>query len=175
MMEISTAIVIFAPFEVQAVAVPMLKQYFPEALRRAPAHITILYPFVPVEKLAAACGLLRALCADYAPFDITLDGYGTFPQIAFMKIVNPEPIKALFRRVRALFPEYLPYEGQYGDDLHPHVTVAQFPDEAAQQAVHLPAYAPITFRADRLHVAYGELTSDMPWWVTYDVIPFGKV
>ncbi len=174
-MEVTTAIVLFAPLAVQTVAVPLLKQYFPAALRRAPAHITLLYPFVPVEQLADACARLHRLCAETAPFDVTLDGYDSFPgNVAFMKIADPAPIKALFRRIRTVFPDYLPYDGQFGDDLHPHVTIAQLPDGTAQGALPLPDYAPVTFRAGQIHVAYGELTSDMPWWITYDVIPLGK-
>jgi 2'-5' RNA ligase len=172
-MEVTTAIVIFGSLEVQAVAVPLLKQHWPEGLCRAPAHITVLYPFAPLEKLPAASLQVRGLCAAQAPFDLTLDGYDSFPKVAYMKLADPQPIKALFRRVRAVFPEYLPYEGQFGDDLHPHVTVAQFPDEETQRAVHLPEYAPITFRVERLHLVFGALTSDIPW-LTYDVIPLGK-
>ena len=169
-MKMQTAIIIVAPHEVQAIASPLMRRYAPDSAIRVPPHITVLYPFVPVEGLDEACKKVRTICANVAPFDITLRGYDSFPKVAFMMPANPEPIQALFRQIFAAFPECPPYGGAFGHDLHPHMTVGEFADVEAQQAAILPDYAPITFRAERVHVLYGPIDVALPW-ITRAVIP----
>jgi 2'-5' RNA ligase len=169
-MNLSTTVMIVAPHDVQAIAVPILRQYAPETLIRVPAHITLLYPFVPVEHLDNACVMLQEVCAEIPPFEITLSGYDSFPGIAFMKLADPEPIRAVFRRIFEAFPDYPPYGGRFGNELNPHMTVAEFTSEARQQATTMPAYDPITFQARRLHVVYGAPGIALPW-ITHAVIP----
>ena len=50
-MTLTTGIVIFAPLEVQAVAIPIMRQIAPESPVRLPAHITLMGPFVAHERL----------------------------------------------------------------------------------------------------------------------------
>ncbi len=169
-MEMTTAIIIVAPHEVQAVAGPLLQRYAPETSVRVPAHITLLFPFVAPERLGEVSKKLREICAPIAPFDITMQGYDSFPGVTFMNPANPAPIQAVFRKIYAGFPECPPYGGQFGHDLHPHMTIGEFASQAEQQAAILPDYAPITFRVERLHLIYGPINLALPW-ITYDVIP----
>jgi 2'-5' RNA ligase len=172
-MDLQTAVGITAPHEVQVLAVPILKQYSPDLLVVFPAHITVLYPFVPPARLEEACATLRTLCADLVPFEITLDGYDYFPRTTFMNPVNPEPIRQLFHQIHALFPECVPYGGEFGTDIHPHLTVCMFDSEAEQQQAKPPDYEPITFLVNKLDVLSGPSSLDLPW-LTYAVIPFGR-
>lgn len=169
-MKLETAIIIVAPHDVQTVAVPLLRQYAPETLIRVPPHITVLYPFVPVNRLDEACAKLNEICASVPAFDITMTGYDSFPKVAFMNPANPAPIQAVFRKIFAAFPECPPYGGAFGNDLHPHMTVGEFATIEAQQAAVLPDYAPTTFRAKRLHVMYGPIDRALSW-ITHAVIP----
>ncbi|HEX3052076.1 MAG TPA: 2'-5' RNA ligase family protein [Aggregatilineaceae bacterium] len=171
-MELQTALALVAPHDVQALVVPLLKHYSPELLVVFPAHISVLYPFVPPDRLEDACETLRTLCADVTPFEITLAGYDRFPGTTFLNPVNPTPIHQLYAKIHARFPDYLPYGGAFGPDIHPHMTVAQFKTEADQQQAVFPPYAPVTFLARRLHVLSGPSTLDRPW-LTEAVIPFG--
>src|SRR5262249_13355877 len=120
-MELTTAIIIVASHHVQAVAVPLLQRYAPDTAVRVPPHITILFPFVTVERLGEAAIKLREVCAPIKPFDITMQGYDSFPGVAFMNPANPALIQAVFRKIYAAFPECPPYGGQFGHDLHPHM------------------------------------------------------
>ena len=171
--QLATAVVIIASHEVQAIAVPTLRRYTPEALIRVPAHLTLLYPFVEYEQLNTACQKLRRILAEVEPFDITMDGYDCFPTVSFMVPADPGPIQAVFRQILAAFPECPPYRGLFGNDLHPHMTVGEFDNEAERQAVTLPDYPPTTFRAECAHVLYGIDGQPLPW-ITYDVIRLGK-
>jgi 2'-5' RNA ligase len=168
MYEFNTAVVILAPHEVLAIAVPILRQYSPDSLIRFRPHITLLFPFAPFGQLDAACEQLYALCREIAPFEVTLAGYGEFPGVIYMKPVDPGPIVRVFQRLFAAFPDYPPYEGRFGSELAPHLTVAQF--EAEHSPGPLPAYPPVSFHVDRIHIWYGVRDSDLPW-LTYDVIP----
>src|SRR5262249_34018245 len=104
-----SALVIIAPHPVQAFAVPLMRQYCFEALLRVPAHITVLFPFAPLDQLDSTRQTLRDLCATLPPLDVTLDGYGQFPTVTYLEPRDPEPIKATFRAIHATFPDYLPY------------------------------------------------------------------
>jgi 2'-5' RNA ligase len=170
-MMLSTAVVIFTPHEVQAIATPIMRQHALESLIRVPAHITLMFPFVPYVQLDEAAQTVVSVCAQIKPFDITLSGYDQFPGVIFMPPTNPQPIKAVFRQLFDAFPLYPPYGGAFGSDLHPHVTVGEFQNEDEQHAVWLPDYAPITFRAERIHLIYGIHREPMPW-LAHSVIPF---
>ncbi|GEM_PF-734120 len=172
-----TSLVFITPHEVQAHAIPLLKAHAPDSQTRIPAHMTIMYPFVPFDQLANTARKLREICSQIEPFELTLAGYGTFPGAVYMQLVNPEPFKAMYRTIFAAFPDYPPYRGVFGDDLHPHVTVAEWLSESAQEAGiqrpdTLPPYDPITFRVERLHLMYGVEHPPLPY-ITYEVIPLG--
>jgi 2'-5' RNA ligase len=172
-MSVSTGVVIFAPYAVHKIAVPILRQYALDSLIRVPPHITLMFPFVPFEELDAAAKTVREICAAIKPFDLTLAGYGQFPGVIFMQPANPDSIKAVFRAIFEAFPLYPPYGGAFGNDLHPHLTVGEFKNEQEQQAAQLPGYAPITFRAESVHLVYGIQTEPLPW-LTHSVISFGR-
>ena len=169
MQELATSVVITAPCEVQRIAVPVMRQYAPHNLVRFRPHVTLMFPFVPFNELAGACDTLDEIGKSVPPFDVTLNGYGKFPGVIYMKLDNPAPVKALYRRLYNAFPDYPPYEGEFGTELSPHLTVAHFEDEAEQPATPLPDYTPLTFCVERLHVWYGIRDEDLPW-LTYHVV-----
>jgi 2'-5' RNA ligase len=171
-MELQTTIMIVAPHEVQAIAVPILRRYAPETLIRVPAHLTVMYPFVPISQLDEASTKVHEICAGVSPFEITMRGYDSFPNVAFMNPTNPEPIQELFRRIFAAFPECPPYGGAFGNDLHPHMTVGEFANAEEQQAAVLPVYESVTFQVKQVHVLYGPINLALPW-ITHSVIPLG--
>jgi 2'-5' RNA ligase len=173
MFEFTSAVVILAPHEVQAIAIPILRQHYPDSLIRFRPHITLMFPFVPFPQLNEACEQLYALCREIPPFEVTLAGYGEFPGVVYMKLAETAPVIQVFHQLYAAFPDYPPYEGRFGDELAPHLTVAQFDGEPERPPIALPAYTPVRFRVDRIHVWYGVRDADLPW-LTYDVIPLQR-
>ncbi len=173
-MELSSAIVIIAPPRVQALTTPMRRRYSFDGMQRVPAHITVLFPFVPVDQLDDVCPKLKRLFDDFPIFEVTLDGYGHFPRATYLKPADPEPIKALFRIVHAEFPDYPPYRGAFSsDDITPHMTVGEFESEAERKAAEFPHYKPISFKVRRLHLIIGSEAEPISW-VTHDIIPLGR-
>ena len=169
-MEYSTAVVIIAPPEVQAFATPLRLTHEYSGMLRVPAHITILFPFVPVTELDSACTTLAELCANVSPFDITLNGYGHFSTTTYLKPVDSQPIQALYRKLFAAYPNYPPYRGAFGtENITPHMTVGQFGSEIERAAADFPPYDPITFRVHNVHLIVGVEHEPTPW-ITHDVI-----
>jgi len=170
MTTLETSLTILAPIEVQRVAVPIMRRYGFESLIRMAPHLTLIYPFVPVADLADAARQVRAIAATFDPFEVTLRSYGRFPGVTYMQPDDPKPIQALFRAVFAAFPAYPPYNGQFGNDLTPHLTVGEFSSAAEQDAAELPAYEPLRFQVESVHLMTGTARAALPW-LPYDVIP----
>jgi 2'-5' RNA ligase len=90
-----------------------------------PAHITLLFPFMPVDKVdEQVLDDLRNLFASQPAFTYRLPRVARFPDVAWLA---PEPAKAfndLTELIAARYPEYPPYEGIH-DEVIPHLTVAE--------------------------------------------------
>ncbi|MGB1285078.1 MAG: 2'-5' RNA ligase family protein [Aggregatilineales bacterium] len=174
MLNIKTSIALMLPLHIQHIVMPLIRASMPASAGSYTAHITLLYPFIAFnenEKLDAACLKLHRICDEVSPIEVTLADYEFFPRVATMKIRNPDPIKALMQRIWRHFPEYPPYEGAYGMDIMPHVTIAHLSEGQTATSLRLPDYEPVTFAIDRLHVNYGVPGTDLPW-LTHDVIRF---
>lgn len=104
------------------------ERYDPSARRNVPAHVTILYPFMPPERVdAAVLADLEALIRGVPRFDFRLDTTGRFPVSLYLA---PQPgvgFAALTDVVYRAFPDYPPFGGKF-DVLVPHVTVAHADD-----------------------------------------------
>ena len=97
------------------------------AARGVPAHITVLFPFLPADELDEAA--LRALFARFPAFDFALDRIERFEDGHVW--LRPDPTwrfadltAAVWRR----WPDRPPYEGAF-DEVIPHVTVSETPLE----------------------------------------------
>jgi hypothetical protein len=102
-----------------------------------PAHITILYPFLPParidEPLLASLG---RLFAGFAAFDFTLDRVAWFGEaVVWLAPCDPAPFTALTSLAFAEFPTCPPYEGKY-PGVTPHLTIG---DGGAPQAMRAAA------------------------------------
>jgi 2'-5' RNA ligase len=119
-----TALVVVVP-EAEPLVSEWRAQYDSSAQRGVPAHITLLYPFVPTEKVdEELLRGLRELFAQQPPITYELPRVARFPEVAWLAPEPPEPFKALTELIVARFPDYLPYEGVH-DEVIPHLTVAE--------------------------------------------------
>jgi hypothetical protein len=102
-----------------------------------PAHITVLYPFLPPagigEPLLASLG---SLFAGFAAFEFTLDRVGWFGKnVVWLGPRDPAPFSALTSLVFTAFPPCRPYGGQH-PEMIPHLTIGH---DGGQQALHAAA------------------------------------
>jgi len=119
--------------EAESLVAPYRLKYDPSATVGVPAHVTVLYPFLPPEQIDdEMLSRLAALFADQPAFRIRFEGTGRFPDVLYLEPQPAAPIVALTEMVAAAFPEYPPYGGIY-PTVMPHLTIAHVEDDALLQ------------------------------------------
>ena len=94
------------------------------AAQGVPAHITILYPFMPPSEITPdVVADLRELFAQFAAIEFTLPETRRFPSVLYLAPSPTEPFKALTAATVERYPNYPPYGGEYAD-VTPHLTIA---------------------------------------------------
>ena len=94
------------------------------AVRGVPAHVTVLYPFVPPLAInAAVIARLADAVVSVSAFGCEFAATAWFGDDVLWLAPRPdEPFRALTQAVTAAFPGYSPYGGVH-DDVVPHLTV----------------------------------------------------
>jgi len=139
-----------------------------------PAHVTVLYPFVPPERTDdAVISALGAAVRSVTAFDVTFRRLRWFDRSVLWLAPEPaEPFAALTAAVRGAFPGYLPYGGAHADLVH-HLTVGQGKPagtmESAARAIE--PRLPVTARVNAAVLMHGSLEPDS-WRVVAD-LPLG--
>jgi 2'-5' RNA ligase superfamily protein len=93
-----------------------------------PAHITVLYPFIPPAELdSAVLGQLERLFASIPRFAFRFDETGWFNhEVVWLAPSDPAPFRILTQRVVEAFPAYPPYGGDF-EGITPHLTIGDSP------------------------------------------------
>jgi 2'-5' RNA ligase len=95
----------------------------PHAALGVPAHVTIMFPFVPPTAVDdGVLAALREVCAAVPAFEAEFSKTGWFDDALWWAPEPAEPFVALSRAVSARFG-LLPYEGEHGDGITPHLTI----------------------------------------------------
>lgn len=106
----------------------------PSAAEGAPAHITILVPFMsPLALSAEVLGNLRDALAHVRAFEFILGQIGRWPETAYLAPEPAEPFVELTTAVVRRFPEYPPHGGKH-EAIIPHLTVADGSARGAEAA-----------------------------------------
>ena len=171
-----TAVIVPVP-AVDSLVAPWRSRFDISAGFGVPAHVTVLYPFLPLalirdDDVQALLTIFAAECA----FTVTFSGFGEFAQTADTAgplYLDPEPAGP-FRRLTAAvatrWPEAPPYGGAYAEPI-PHLTVT----EVAPQEGKLAARAsigpglPVTTRIDAGRL----LAFDGSRWIENTALPLG--
>ncbi|MFE2377558.1 2'-5' RNA ligase family protein [Streptomyces sp. NPDC059398] len=120
-----TALVIMVP-EAEPVAGGWRERFDPMAADGVPAHLTVLYPFLRVDRIDdGVLGALTGLIGGHRTFDVVFRECGRFPGLLHLVPEPDGPVRALTRAVHARWPEAPPYGGRFGEDPAPHVTLTQ--------------------------------------------------
>jgi 2'-5' RNA ligase len=108
-----------------------------------PPHVTLLFPFVPAERVDEVEEPLAGLVAVAPAFDLAFRRTARFPEVLYLDPEPAEPFLTLTAAIAAEWPEHAPYEGAF-DTVIPHLTVAESRDPAvldriaAEVEPHLP-------------------------------------
>ncbi len=103
-----------------------------------PAHVTVLYPFVPPRRIRQShCEQLEAIAARTAPFTLELAELDHFELITVLTLNPEEPLRRLTTAVVDSWPEHPPY-GDDELDVPPHLTLGYdvLPAEIATRPNH---------------------------------------
>jgi 2'-5' RNA ligase len=144
------------------------------AIRGVPAHVTVLYPFMPPERLSASVlAELGRLLAEIAPFDTTFDAVDWFGDgVVYLRPTPDRPLRQLTAMVAARWPDWPPYGGVYGEPT-PHLTIGDRGTrlEHARAAETIARALPIEANASEVHVYTG--TREPRSWTKRAVIALG--
>lgn len=154
-----SALVIEVPEAEPAVA-QWRELYDPGAKWGVPAHITVVYPFVPpdtiddtlLERVSGVVGGIEA-------FDFVLDEVDQFgTEVLYLTPSPQERFVALTSAIVAAWPQHQPYGGAH-DEAIPHLTIAHTNRGASFSAVRsrVDEHLPIRGRADTMSLMTGTL------------------
>ena len=145
-----------------------------------PAHITVLYPFLPPAGIGQPLlGSLGRLFAGFAAFEFTLDRIGWFgAEVAWLGPRDPAPFTALTHLAFTAFPSCPPYGGQF-PEVVPHLTIGSggSPQALRAAAESVSARLPIEATASEVSLMTGPRpgTAGTPpgQWRTVTTLPLG--
>jgi 2'-5' RNA ligase len=142
---------IIVPVEEAEVVVDQWRHHAGATPSGMPAHITVMFPFVPPRKIDdVVTARVGALAAATPAFEFDLSDIGRFPGVLYLEADPAAPFVALTRSVAALWPEHRPYDGRFGE-LIPHLTVAEGPQEQVDSMIAAVSNAlPIAAKASDL-------------------------
>jgi hypothetical protein len=131
-----TAILLAVP-EAEALVHDWRAQGDPSAAHGVPAHVTLLYPFLPAERIDE--GVLAELTWFFQGVDAFEFGFASVGRWEHVGVVYLAPESdALTELTRALarrWPETPPYDGEIPvDELIPHLTIVHTDDRALRQS-----------------------------------------
>ncbi|MFI8260803.1 2'-5' RNA ligase family protein [Streptomyces sp. NPDC085665] len=143
----TTAVVIVLPD-----AAPLLDAAWridPTLVRRGvPAHVSLLYPFVPEPALTGRDEkAVRSLAAGFPAADLVLEEVVTAPGFVAVTVPGLQPAVDAFRNQ---WPGLRPYGGRFGAEPAAHVTVAMGADDpttATRVRTAVDSLLPLRIRA----------------------------
>jgi 2'-5' RNA ligase len=136
-----------------------------------PAHITLLFPFVPSEKVDERLHAeLHELFAAHPAFAFSLPRVARFPEVAWLAPEPAAPFMRLIEAIASRYPEHPPYEGIH-DEVIPHLTVAEGGPELQDEVdAALTPSLPIEASAQSVSLL---LEDENGWWNLGERYPLG--
>jgi 2'-5' RNA ligase len=150
------------------------QRFDPSARRNVPAHVTVLYPFMPPTQVdAEVLERLAGIAASVPAFDYRMRETRRFPVALYLAPDPDESFSALTDRIFEAFPDYPPFEGKF-ETVVPHVTVAhgdepQLCEIELELKIRLPG-AGVRARCDELVL----IENSSGRWETLRTFPLGK-
>ena len=139
-----------------------------------PAHITVLYPFLPPAEVSAdVLASLSWLFASVGRFRFLLDRTGWFgDRVLWVGPRDPGPFRALTEFAYSAFPSCPPYGGQFSDVV-PHLTLGDTGPLADLRAAEeeVRPHLPIPGEASKVVLMTGAPTGGL--WTTVAEFPLG--
>lgn len=123
-----------------------------------PAHLTLLYPFLPPMGCKEAHAEVAGFFSEVKPFEFELTKVGWFgDRVVFLAPEDPGPFIALTERLIEHWSVCIPYGGRHGGAHVPHLTlgIEGTPEEMASLAEAAERLLPIRCVADQAWLMIG--------------------
>lgn len=150
----------------EAAVAPLRLRYDEFAPAGIPAHLTVLFPFIPSPLLTEAHLLeVGRIAAGFDAFDYSFQTTGWFGEhVVWLAPADPSPFLALIEAITNAFPDYQPYEGQHAEVI-PHLTLghARPLDELRHAEREAATSLPITDRATAITLMTERLDTPGQW------------
>lgn len=158
---------------VEHVVADWRERYDPSAILGVPAHVTIVFPFVPLDHLDVHdLTDLRSIAARQTKFTAAFTRCARFPEVLYLAPHDDTPFRDLTAEVVRRWPDAPPYGGRFGsDEVVPHLTVTDRAGEAnsARAEAAVSAQLPITAEVDALWL----MAFDGARWRRQATLPLG--
>ena len=137
-----------------------------------PAHITLLFPFLPHSLLTTEVETqLRAICSHHEPIALQFSRVARFPGVLYLAPDPADELRELTVAIAQRWPETPPYAGAH-DEVIPHLTVAMAQDAVLDTVEpELAAQLPVATRLPQAAL----FTFDGRRWRTRAPLPFSRV
>jgi 2'-5' RNA ligase len=136
-------------------AVSFWRQRFDHsAVQGMPAHITVLYPFLPERCLTHdVLAQLSVVCGQVGAFDVRFSRTGRFPGVLYLKPEPADRLRDLTVAIAGQWPNAHAYEGRFSE-IVPHLTVALAEEAAVLDEVEadLRPKLPLVATVDQAYV-----------------------
>jgi 2'-5' RNA ligase len=130
----------------------------PVAPLGVPAHITVLYPFLPPDEVdQTVCDAVTEVLDGFPAFDFALTEVRHFPEgVIYLAPEPADPFTAITHALTDRWPEHPPYGGTYTDVI-PHLSVAVMNGASAVELeADLNEGLPVRTRADAVWLMEGQ-------------------
>lgn len=115
--------------EVESLVRPWRQRHDPAEQLGVPAHVTLLYPFLPPWQIdMTVLAQLHTLFAATPSFRFTLTTVARFPDALYLAPEPADPFIDLTNALTTLYPETPPYGGVHPTVI-PHLTIAHSHDQ----------------------------------------------
>lgn len=139
-----------------------------------PAHVTVLFPFVPPSLLTGSeLESVAALARETPRFAVRFDRTAWFDdRVLWLAPYEDSAFRTLTTQMAALFPAYPPYEGRI-DEPTPHLTIADNAPLANMRAAEREVSMALPFEADATHLTVLRGRREPDSWSVLASFPFG--
>lgn len=146
-----------------AAAEPLVRKHRlaldPVAPLGVPAHVTVLYPFVPPDEVdQGVCDAITDVLTDFKPFDFALTEVRQFADgVIYLAPDPPQPFIEITDALAHRWPDHPPYGGAFSDVI-PHLSVAVANGESAAHKLEaaLNGGLPLETHADAVWLMEGQ-------------------
>jgi hypothetical protein len=160
--------------EAESIVADLRLRHDPAATHGVPAHVTVLYPFVPAAQIDGSLhDALTQLFGGTAGFAYRFERADRFDgTTVFLAPDTSDRFRALTDAVEERWPEHPPYGGVYAEVV-PHLTVGDGLAGGAADPLHeaiadrLVRYGPVTGRASEIWLMTEDFTGRWSTIATY--------